>query len=251
MTGEAWNEIMNELLVEKGCTRHPSYEQLVAARAVSGDPTLTIGCSPGKPMVYIFFCTFLVVSTYLTLNLFIAVLLDGFETQMRTDEASFTQEQFKIMRDEWQKYDWDADYFISEADFLKFLVSVLEPLGAINATLVHFKEDKAELMKIAKSLQLKDYDGMVYFREVAQALAKLVFVRKTKKPLDELDGVPEIDLYTAEKSTKAMKFIDTATKFTFEERVAAKLIQSIIRGRKARTAVRQKKQASEASLLAS
>jgi hypothetical protein len=55
---------------------------------------------------------------------------------------------------------------------LKFLSEVLGPLGAVNPLYTDFKNDKKALLTVAKSLNLRDYNGEVYFRWVGAAYTK-------------------------------------------------------------------------------
>jgi len=225
-------------------------------------PTLTLGCSPGWGLVYIFFITFTLMSTYVTLNLFIAVLLEGFENQMKKDDSSFSSEQFQILRDAWQRFDHDANYFIPEDHFLQFLKDVLGPLGAVNPLYCDYKKSRRTLLNIAKSMKLCDYDGEVYFREVAQALAQMVFERKKKAKAhaeagdmhEELNKMIEsMEISTEGLSKSALKQLqaqeESPLNFTYEERCAARVIQSSIRTRKARREVHEKRVLRDAAIV--
>jgi hypothetical protein len=48
-----------------------TYKDIVAARTLNNDENFAIGCSPGNPMVYIFFFTFQTITQLIALNLFI------------------------------------------------------------------------------------------------------------------------------------------------------------------------------------
>ena len=79
-TGEAWNYIMNDCARSKSvifdCVEDPSYKEI---QANGGIPH---GC--GSPVSLVFFVSFLLVVTFIFLNLFIAIILEGFA---KTNEA--------------------------------------------------------------------------------------------------------------------------------------------------------------------
>jgi len=223
-----------------------TYKDIVTARALNNDENFAIGCSPGNPMVYIFFFTFQTITQLIALNLFIAVIIDGFETQMLNEEKQFSDSMFQIFLKEWSVYDHDADYFIELKDLMKMLKTILVPLG-FNPHYLRFNEGEKELMNFVKSLNLKDYDGFVFFQDVAKQLAHRKYeerLKKVAKPdkikamLSVPDGV-DIEWNHGEK-TAAYEKRDLG--FSLEERWAANVIQNVIRCRTAKRIVQQKKE---------
>jgi hypothetical protein len=198
------------------------------------------------------------------------VIIDGFETQMLNEEKQFSDSMFQIFLKEWSIYDHDADYFIEyrvsaisfshspitnsfdltgplhlSQDLLKMLKSILVPLG-FNPHYLRFNEGEKELMNFVKSLKLRDYDGFVFFQDVAKALAHRKYeerLKKVAKPeaIEKMLTVPDsmaIDWpqgeHTAEYEARDMGF-------SLEERWAANVIQNAIRIRTARRLVAEKK----------
>ena len=68
-TGEAWNGIMYDITVSEGCTPMPTYAQLVTARQEANSDWITIGCGGSRGGVIFFFISFVVVASFVMMNL--------------------------------------------------------------------------------------------------------------------------------------------------------------------------------------
>ena len=53
-------------------------------------------------LVYIYYTTFVIITSFIVLNLFIAVIIGGFEDAMK-NENGFSQDVFETFTDEWAK----------------------------------------------------------------------------------------------------------------------------------------------------
>ena len=106
ITGEAWNGIMYELMVEPGesnCTVNPTWEQTSAIRAQTGFSHAAIGCSPGSAITRVFFLSYVVFASFVFLNLFVAVIIEGFENQDDEDQNTLAPEHLKSFCETWMK----------------------------------------------------------------------------------------------------------------------------------------------------
>ena len=63
------------------------------------------------------------------LNLFIAIILQGFEDTQNKDNRLFNQQTLDNFRDVWAKYDPDATTFIKISKIKDLLLDLGEPLG--------------------------------------------------------------------------------------------------------------------------
>ena len=63
------------------------------------------------------------------LNLFIAIILQGYDETRDRNEKMFNSEIREHFRDTWSMYDQDATGFIYLEDFPKLMISLGEPLG--------------------------------------------------------------------------------------------------------------------------
>jgi hypothetical protein len=85
-TGEAWNELMYAYVyngsVTNSCVDDPTYDEI---QSNGGEPN---GC--GTPFAYIFFVSFMLIVSFVFLNLFIAVLLKGFIESEALEDGMLT-----------------------------------------------------------------------------------------------------------------------------------------------------------------
>ena len=130
-TGEAWNVLMMELSGDQeGCLQEPipydpTWCALINPGGVDGCTPLP-GCGqPGWSALY--FPLFTLLVTFIMLNLFVAVILEGFDQTVEGDDLS--KEQFVLFADVWQEFDPDATTFICVADLPKLLIKLPKPMG--------------------------------------------------------------------------------------------------------------------------
>ena len=103
-TGEAWNGIMYDLMRDQSnsdCIPNPTYAQTQKLRESTGIPYAAMGCSPGPGITRFFFISFIVTATFVLLNLFVAVIIEGFETTDEEDNKSLSPELLKVFCTTW------------------------------------------------------------------------------------------------------------------------------------------------------
>ena len=128
-TGEKWNEIMRELAITKeeyqvynfkhfgeddmtfDCMEDQSYESLI-----SDGPR-----ECGNFFSYFYFGIFIVVIQMMMLNLFIAVVLEGFSSTNKEHTGAVTSEHFNELIELWVDYDPNATGWIDVRDLI-FLI---------------------------------------------------------------------------------------------------------------------------------
>jgi hypothetical protein len=116
MTGEAWNEIMHavgkdayyfNVVMQQPCIMDfritmENYQPLYDACAIQKP----LGCGANDYyMHYLFFCTFTIVMTFVILNLFVAVVLDGFDGSAVGEEETIVQKCIEV----WFTHDTNVD----------------------------------------------------------------------------------------------------------------------------------------------
>lgn len=101
------------------CIEEPEYEDYVK----HGGPQ---GC--GKPYTsQVFFISFVVIISLVFLNLFVAIILEGFDDIQRKDKRKvFDQSTTETFRDIWSSYDPFATGFIRVQDFQRFMLKLGE-----------------------------------------------------------------------------------------------------------------------------
>lgn len=180
-TGEAWNDVMYDLMVQsvpgakpfpygESCVDDYTYETLVHARAYAGDERLTIGCTPGVQITYIYFVSYMIITTYVLLNLFVAVILEGFEEATERHTSTIKKEDLAQVAQVWQGFDLSASGYMTDLAFLRFLRYVPPPLGLPKHA------SRKDVEKWAMGLDLFVENGKVSFYAFLLAAAQTIMV---------------------------------------------------------------------------
>eukprot|EP00755_Sulcionema_specki_P015559 Sspe_Gene.59734::Locus_32834_Transcript_1_1_Confidence_1.000_Length_6014::g.59734::m.59734/K04851/CACNA1D; voltage-dependent calcium channel L type alpha-1D len=157
-TGEAWNGIMHDSVVTPP----------------SCDPHLD---ECGDKMSYIYFISFVVVGSYIFLNLFVAVLLDSFNDTVADDvgEHLITDEEVDHFFAVWKRFDPLQTCSIELGEVPAFLREIGPPLGPDKHV------DSKSLMKkyISPLHNVKVVDGKVGQDALLSRLCLLVYEEAT------------------------------------------------------------------------
>ncbi|CAM9364865.1 unnamed protein product [Chrysoparadoxa australica] len=170
-TGEGWTDLMSDCLIEPGnsdpaaCITNPSYAEMSQAWEDAGTTSAMIGCGPGETLTITFYLTFILMSSFIVLHLFVALLVDAFNDT--TWNSPLSPEHFKHFCEVWGKYDKDAKYLMPFTDFVQFLKDMEPPLG-----LKGLCPTRTEVRQMLQSLELNDFNGCVYFHEVCIAMGR-------------------------------------------------------------------------------
>jgi hypothetical protein len=128
-TGEKWNDLMrelavtNEVLLSQGEGKTCQQEQTYADRLLNGPQNC------GNDLAYLYFAFFLVVIHTMMLNLFIAVVLEGYMATLKDHIGIVSAEMLDDLVDTWVDYDPEATGWISVKDLIFLVYDVREPLG--------------------------------------------------------------------------------------------------------------------------
>jgi len=240
-TGEAWNSIMSDCMLapsnadvflpqEGGsCVMNPSFSQFEAAGQ-------TIGCGREPWLTYTFFLLFVLSATMIMLNLFVAVILEGFGDQQYEGEKSLTDDQFQLFCARWLDFDIDANYVMDGDSVIAFLRSLPPPMGVKGYAL-----SERDARKFAGRLNLPDYHGQVQFHDMCTALARQVYLNNARRAgldTEDVDAVSVEKLGTfadswlgmaegkAKVKSSAVRNLDGEV-FTWQDRMAAKAFQKM------------------------
>jgi len=253
LTGEAWNAIMFELNVQNedgdplGCITDPTWVQMEGWRVAQDDPNAAIGCGPPVELISIYYLTFVIITSFIVLNLFIAVIIGGFEEAMK-NENSFSQEVFEHFADEWALIDHDGDMFMTQEELLDLLTPQLLTDMGFNTQYLHCDVDRVKLIEFVQGLELKNFDGNVYFPNVAKMLGLKSFELSVKKKTgnadvgDLLREAPELDESAWPLGKNTEKLMEAALNSS------ALVIQGAYRKRKAKRLLAEKKRVRDMKL---
>ena len=146
-TGENWHEIMHAVSRSYHpmyqCKESPSYQDLIDNQMRPN------GCGQRLTSI-LFFVSFIVVVSLVFLNLFVAIILEGFEDTYQKDKKLFNHETTEYFRDAWSRFDPNATCFIRTKDFPKLMLALGAPIGWDET----FKNDKIKQKIFIKELKL-------------------------------------------------------------------------------------------------
>ena len=156
-TGENWHEIMHSVSRSRDalyeCIESPSYSDFVRN---GGQP---VGCGDQVTAI-VFFISFVIVVSLVFLNLFVAIILEGFEDTYQKDKKLFNHETTEYFRDVWSRFDPNATCFIRTKDFPKLMLALGAPIGWDES----FRHDKAKQKLFIKGLRLQSYNGYTKYQ---------------------------------------------------------------------------------------
>ena len=179
-TGEAWNYIMYDLAEQApGCNSDLSYTPGMCGFD-DGEGCVPInGC--GSSTAFPFFTSFTLFVTFVFLNLFIAVILEGFSESGDEAEAKVTDEHLQQFYEMWEEYDPNMTRFIRTQDMEALMQRLEEPMG-FGASVT---ASKAQIQARLAALELPVYHGnVVFLKDVVKALVGRHFDESAVVPQD-------------------------------------------------------------------
>ena len=101
---------------------NPTYEDYVSN---GYEP---IGCGDKVASVIIFY-SFAIVVALIFMNLFIAIILEGYQETLTQNKKLFNSTKSEEFRHVWSIYDKDATGYIYKRNFIKFMLRLGTPIG--------------------------------------------------------------------------------------------------------------------------
>lgn len=152
-TLDNWGATMSSLQVVEGCD---------AAASADGEDHC------GSQMAPLYFILFILLSSYVMVNLFCAIILDNFDTTMELDRSELKMSDLKRFGEVWAQFDPEATMVMS-TQFLPNLLAVLKPpLG------MERKTDRYVLLKMSRGYVIPEHQGKIHFVETLIPLARRV-----------------------------------------------------------------------------
>jgi len=167
---------------------------------------------------------FTVIVCFVFMNLFIGIILEGFDTADET-KRSIKPEDFEAFSDHWTNFDPTGTFYISMAVLQEFVQTLYEPwgFGDYVATKTEVKAKIAELdLKVTK-------DGKVHFKDVLMGLSKEAikteFLMAKMREYDiAMDVIHRAKAPLFNKLVK-LSVLDPKVNFTVGHHFAAEVIQ--------------------------
>eukprot|EP00818_Percolomonas_sp_WS_P004394 CAMPEP_0117439288 /NCGR_PEP_ID=MMETSP0759-20121206/2489_1 /TAXON_ID=63605 /ORGANISM="Percolomonas cosmopolitus, Strain WS" /LENGTH=1964 /DNA_ID=CAMNT_0005231001 /DNA_START=239 /DNA_END=6133 /DNA_ORIENTATION=+ len=181
MTGEQWQTIMRGyMLSPPDCSRK-------------------IGNCGDHPLIAVaFFCSYVVFSMFIMMNLFVAIILENYSDVLSQERSNgVSAKDIDMFKTVWNEYDATTSGFIHVVSIPKFLQDVGAPLGVAPGTSMR------ETLRKIHGLRLYTRYGQVSFFTTLFALAEYEFGRVADDlRRDEPDALPL--LLPQEKSVRKL-----------------------------------------------
>uniref|UniRef100_A0A3B3QQP8 Sodium channel protein n=1 Tax=Paramormyrops kingsleyae TaxID=1676925 RepID=A0A3B3QQP8_9TELE len=82
--------------------------------------------SPGKAIT--FFCSYIVISFLVVVNMYIAIILENFNVAQEESGDLLCEDDFDMFNETWEKFDLEATQFIDYSQLSEFCDTLLDPL---------------------------------------------------------------------------------------------------------------------------
>ncbi|XP_065812078.1 voltage-dependent R-type calcium channel subunit alpha-1E [Labrus bergylta] len=223
-TGESWQEIMLSCLGGQKCEKDPAVTT----------PDQEGGC--GSDFAYFYFVSFIFFSSFLMLNLFVAVIMDNFEYLTRDSSILGPHHLDEFVRI-WGEYDRAACGRIHYTDMYEMLTNMSPPLGLGKKCPSKLAYKRLVLMNMPV-----DEDMSVHFTSTLMALIRTALEVKIARGGEDrnqmdLDLQKEIGViwpHLSQKSLELLVPINKASDMTIGKIYAAMMIMDYYKQSKAK-----------------
>ncbi|XP_048222168.1 sodium channel protein type 4 subunit alpha [Perognathus longimembris pacificus] len=118
-TSAGWDGLLNPILNSGPPDCDPTLEN--PGTSVKGD------C--GNPSIGIcFFCSYIIISFLIVVNMYIAIILENFNVATEESSEPLCEDDFEMFYETWEKFDPDATQFIDYSRLSDFVDTLQEPL---------------------------------------------------------------------------------------------------------------------------
>ncbi|KAL1779033.1 sodium channel protein type 4 subunit alpha [Sigmodon hispidus] len=118
-TSAGWDGLLNPILNSGPPDCDPTLEN--PGTSVKGD------C--GNPSIGIcFFCSYIIISFLIVVNMYIAIILENFNVATEESSEPLSEDDFEMFYETWEKFDPDATQFIDYSRLSDFVDTLQEPL---------------------------------------------------------------------------------------------------------------------------
>mgnify|MGYP001617509467 FL=1 len=126
-------------------------------------------CGPddcGTIFAPLYYVIFIILGSFVMLNVIVAVILDNFNTTMRLDHSKVKVMDLKRFSDAWSKHDPQATLQVETKYFPQIICALKPPLGIAR------RSDRLDLLRLAQSIQVPEHAGVIHFIETLVPLAR-------------------------------------------------------------------------------
>ncbi|XP_007069104.2 sodium channel protein type 4 subunit alpha [Chelonia mydas] len=201
-TSAGWDGLLNPILNSGPPDCDPDLEN--PGSSVKGD------C--GNPSIGIcFFCTYIIISFLIVVNMYIAIILENFNVATEESSEPLCEDDFEMFYETWEKFDPDATQFIAYSVLSDFVDTLQEPLKIA-------KPNKIKLITMDLPMVVGD---KIHCLDILFALTKEVLGDSGE--MDGLKATMEEKFMAANPSKVSYEPITTTLKRKHEEVCAIKI----------------------------
>eukprot|EP00644_Phytophthora_capsici_P000129 jgi/Phyca11/539928/estExt2_Genewise1Plus.C_PHYCAscaffold_40231 len=180
-TGERWNDMMYELANLDGCVADPPYDPRSCGISNDVDCVPLNGC--GSPVAFVYLYSFTLLVTFILLNIFIAVILEGFAKEKDREDGVLLPQHYETFVNNWSTFDPEATGFLEWHLLPSFLATLEPPMGLGSNS----RPTSKDIQNFVAYLDVPIFRGnKVFFNDVARRVGKFVIDELSDQQLEEL-----------------------------------------------------------------
>lgn len=251
ITGEDWNSVMHALTARPpGCVQSTPFDPSVCGFTERVDCTPLRGC--GSWVAIPFLVVFTMTVSFVFLNLFVAIILDGFSHSQEGNDSALTERQFEAFVSHWANFDEKATCFIPVSDLEDFFQDLPPPMGFGPGQVA----TRAQLQRRVASLQIPTYvrrgagTDTVFFTDVALALGRRLVNEAAARDGDTAELPPDhvMNARWARKFRRRKdRHVSAVNPYTASQLLASRIIEDAFRTHQVRSSAAQALTSSTAS----
>uniref|UniRef100_A0A8C4VW04 Sodium channel protein n=1 Tax=Gopherus evgoodei TaxID=1825980 RepID=A0A8C4VW04_9SAUR len=201
-TSAGWDGLLNPILNSGPPDCDPDLE----------NPGSSVKGNCGNPSIGIcFFCTYIIISFLIVVNMYIAIILENFNVATEESSEPLCEDDFEMFYETWEKFDPDATQFIAYSVLSDFVDILQEPLKIA-------KPNKIKLITMDLPMVVGD---KIHCLDILFALTKEVLGDSGE--MDGLKATMEEKFMAANPSKVSYEPITTTLKRKHEEVCAIKI----------------------------
>ncbi|KAM8946294.1 sodium channel protein type 4 subunit alpha [Pelodytes ibericus] len=201
-TSAGWDGLLNPILNSGPPDCDPHVEnQGTAVQGNCGNPSMGI----------VFFCSYIIISFLIVVNMYIAIILENFNVATEESSEPLCEDDFEMFYETWEKFDPDATQFVAYSRMSDFVDTLSEPLRIP-------KPNKIKLITMDLPMVTGD---KIHCLDILFALTKDVL--GDSGGMDELKASMEEKFMAANPSKVSYEPITTTLKRKQEEVCATKI----------------------------
>lgn len=152
----------------------------------------------GDTYAFAYFFSFLILATFIMLNLVVAVMIINYNEQQADSDRAVNQDHMDHFRDIWESFDEEGRGWIRTEKLPKLLERLDIPLGFHSSKPMAKVAQKKALQELA--MQLPDHDGWIHYTETLFALA---YRNQSEQAVEDLpDDAPRLEEIQAAKDMR-------------------------------------------------